>query len=80
MDYGIIMLDELKKDIQYIELYSREEINYLNQIYGCFNELDKYYYSDNSLLLSEKQLELNNNLNLLSEKRIKYIEVLKNTL
>lgn len=76
MDKGILNITLLEKDIQQIKFYSSEENKKLNKICTKFEECCNNYRSENMSILMNDINKFKIDINNLSEKRKKYLDVL----
>lgn len=78
MEKGIINIDSLSKDIEQIKYYKTEENQKLNlivnKLYLCANS----YNTNNKNLITEQIDDLKKNIEIIAEKRNKYLEILNN--
>lgn len=75
IDYDNVLLI-----INKLTLYIENEEKNISNIQSILDELDNYYYSDNSKVLKTKKQNIINNLNIILENKKKSIDMLSNTL
>lgn len=80
LDKGILDSDLLKKNIEYLKFYIDEEYKNLNDIYNRLIECNNCYSSLNSKLFISEINNIPNNIKLIQENRLKYVNVLDNVI
>ena len=76
LNKGILDSYLLKKNIEYLKFYIDEEYKNLNDIYNQLIECSNWYSSLNSKLFLNEINNILNNIKLIQENRLKYVNVL----
>ena len=80
MNKGILESELLEKNIEYLQFYINEEYKMLNNIYNQMIECNSCYSSLNSKLFINEINNIPNNIKLIQENRLKYINILNNVI
>lgn len=77
MNKGVINENLLEKNIQQIEFYAKEEVEFLNKIYNKLEEFRENYVSENNAFLLPKINNYKKNIDDIHQKRKKYCNILR---